>query len=102
MSTNPFHNAVLAIGYILGLVSSIFLASTYLDTLEESIFMPVAMLSMLVLSVAVMAYLFFYQPIVLLLDGKREQAVKLFLQTIGIFAGAIVLLIAASYFVSSF
>ncbi len=43
------------------------------------------MLSLLVLSVAVMAYLFFYQPAVLLAAGKHDQALRLFLSTLAYF-----------------
>jgi hypothetical protein len=50
------------------------------------------MLSLLVLSVSVMAFLFFYQPVVLLLDGKREEALAFFLRTVGTFAAGTILL----------
>jgi hypothetical protein len=33
-----------------------------------------------------MGYLFLSQPIQLFLDGKKKQAVSLFLQTLGVFA----------------
>lgn len=88
MRFNPAHNALLAIGYIVGIVGLGFLTSLFTPDIEGSIFMPMGMLSLLVLSVAVMAYLFFYRPIIMLLDGEREKAVAFFLQTVGIFAGA--------------
>jgi hypothetical protein len=44
------------------------------------------MLSLLVLSVATMSYIFFYQPLLLILKGEQNEAGKLFLKTIGIFA----------------
>jgi hypothetical protein len=49
--------------------------------------MPIIMLSLLVLSVSVMAYIFGYQPLVLFLDDKRKEAISLFLKTVGIFGG---------------
>lgn len=88
MRFNPAHNALLAIGYIVGIVGLGFLTSLFTPDIEGSIFMPMGMLSLLVLSVAVMAYLFFYRPIVMLLDGEREKAVTFFLKTVGIFAVA--------------
>lgn len=95
---NPFPNALLAIAYIIGLVTIVSNLPVFSDQ-GGSIFAPMVMLSLLVLSVSVMAYLFFYKPVVLLLDGEREKAVKLFLQTIGIFAVAtIVVLLAALAF----
>jgi hypothetical protein len=53
---------------------------------------PMIMLSLLVLSVSVMAFLFFYQPVVLLLDGKRDEALAFFLRTVGTFAAGTILL----------
>lgn len=45
-------------------------------------------LAVFVLSAALMAYMFFYQPVILFLDGHRDEGVKLFLKTIGAFAVA--------------
>lgn len=52
----------------------------------DTFFAPIVMLSLLTLSVAVMAFLFFYQPLNLLIDGKKKEAVNLFVKTVGIFA----------------
>jgi hypothetical protein len=41
---------------------------------------------MLTLSVAVMAYLFFYQPLQLFIEGKKKAAANLFIRTVGTFA----------------
>ena len=96
MTKNPFYNALFAITYIVVFVSSFILGPRVLGGPEESIFYPMLGLSFLVLSVAVMAYLFFYQPVIMLLDGAREKGVKLFLQTVGIFAVATVILLVVS------
>jgi len=48
----------------------------------------------LTLSVAVMAYLFFYQPLLILLDGKKKAAVNLFAKTVGYFAFFTVVVLA--------
>lgn len=87
MTMNPFYNALFAIAYIVGIVTLISFAPSIMGE-EESVFIPMGMLALLVLSVSLMAYLFFYQPVLMLLDGHREKAVTLFLQTVGIFAGA--------------
>lgn len=102
MTRNPFYNALLAIAYIVGIVSLISLAPHAFASEKDNIFIPMGMLSLLVLSVAVMAYLFFYEPVILLLDGKRDAAVKLFLHTIGIFAGIIVVVFLISILVSRY
>ena len=100
MTTNPFYNALLAIAYIVGLVSIAFLGPRLLGGPEESIIYPMLGLSVFVLSAAIMAYLFFYQPILMLIDGQREKAIKLFLHTVAIFGVAIMLMILASVIVS--
>lgn len=86
MTKNPLHNALAALGYIVGVVSLIFITPKIIPTPEESIFIPIGMLSLLVLSVAVMAYVFFYQPVVMLLRGEHSEAGTLFVRTIGFFA----------------
>ena len=96
MTTNPFINAGLALAYIAGLVSILFYWSPD-EPRDPSILFPIAALSLLVLSVSVMAYLFFYKPVLMLLDGQREQAVKLFLHTVGAFAGVTLLVLLAVF-----
>jgi hypothetical protein len=100
MTTNPFYNALLAIAYIAGIMTLVFFAPSIIMGPKESIFIPMGMLALLVLSVAVMAYLFFYRPVMMLLDGEREKAVKLFLHTVGIFAGATAIVFLISIIVS--
>jgi len=100
MSHHPVYNALLALAYIGSVVALVFFGPSLVGDQNDNIFMPIAMLSLLVLSVAVMAYLFFYRPVILLLDGEREKAVTLFLQTIGIFAGATLLIFLLSLVVS--
>ena len=102
MTKNPFYNALFAISYIVVLVTAVNLASTYLEeVVGESIFLPMSVLAMLVLSVALMGYLFFYQPVVMLLDGKREEAVQLFLRTVGAFAVATVLVMLTAFIIGT-
>lgn len=94
MTKNPFYNAILAIGYIALLVSGVFYGSEYLDgVIQETIFLPMGFLATFVLSAALMGYLFFYQPILLILDGHREEGVALFLKTVGVFAVVTILVI---------
>ena len=52
----------------------------------DTFFAPIVFLSLLTLSVAVMAFLFFYQPLMLFIEGKKKEAVSLFVKTVGIFA----------------
>ena len=93
MTTNPFYNALFAIAYIISLVSLVIQGPRLLELPEQSIFYPILALSVLVLSVALMAFLFFYQPILLLLEGKRDAGITLFLRTVGVFAVSIMLIL---------
>lgn len=98
MTTNPFLNAGAALLYIVGLVSIMYFGSA-LSGEEDSILFPIAALSVFVLSAAVMAIVFFYQPVVLFFDGKRTEAVQLVVKTVATFAVwvAVVLLLVALF-----
>lgn len=86
MTKNPFINALCASGYIILGVTIMTFVTQPLKNKPDTFFVPIVILSLLTLSVAVMAFLFFYQPVMLFIDGKKKQAVNLFLQTVGIFA----------------
>jgi hypothetical protein len=96
MTTNPIYSALFAISYIVLLVTAMNFAGTYLQAIEDNVFMPMGMIAILVLSVALMGYLFFYQPLVYLTDGHREKAVKHFLHSVAAFAVFTVFLIATA------
>ncbi len=86
MTKNPFINALGASSYI-GLVVLVInlLSVTHKDT-PDTAFAPVVFLSLLTLSVVMMAYLFFYQPLLLFVEGKKKEGVDLFAKTVGYFA----------------
>ncbi len=86
MSKNPIINALSASGYIVLIVSIMNYITRIQGHKPDTAFAPVIFLSLLTLSAAFMAYVFFYQPVQLLIDGKKKEAVKLFTQTIGVFA----------------
>jgi hypothetical protein len=86
MSKNPLINALGASSYILLVVTLINFVSQTQKNQPDTIFAPIAFLSLLTLSAAVMSFLFFYQPLLLFIDGKKKAAVDLFLKTIAIFA----------------
>jgi|CXWK01.1.fsa_nt_gi hypothetical protein len=100
MTTNPFYNALLAIAYIVAIVSLMFWGSSLISNDGASILYPIGALSTLTLSVAVMAYLFFYRPVLMLISGERERGVKLFLHTVGVFAGITAIVLLISLFVN--
>jgi hypothetical protein len=93
VTKKAFINALLAELYIVIVVSVMNYGQATVKP-ADTIFIPIAMLSLFVLSAAVMGYLFLSQPIQLCLDGEKKHAVNLFLSTVIIFAiitGAVLL-----------
>ena len=82
---NPLYNALLAEGYIC-LIASVMFYGQPLVREEDAVIMPIAMLSLFVLSASIMAYLFCYAPLALFLEGKKEDAVQSIFKTVGYFA----------------
>ena len=99
MTTNPFLNASAALAYIVAIVLAIFYGGPALGP-EDTIFIPMAMLSLFVFSAATMGYIVLYQPLVLFLENKRPEAVNLFLKTIATLGGFMVILFALQFLFS--
>lgn len=96
MTKNPLINALSATLYIV-LVASMMFYGVEKAGPVHSVIAPIAILSLFTLSAAVMGYLFFYQPVMLYLEGKKKDAVRLFLQTLAVF-GVVTLLILTLLF----
>lgn len=86
MTKNPVVNALSASAYIIVGVSVMSFVSQTLRNKPDTFFAPIVFLSLLTLSVAVMAFLFFYQPLLFLIEGKKKEAFDLLVKTIGVFA----------------
>ena len=84
----PFLYALAAALYITILVISINALLPLLP--QKSIFIPMAMLSLFVLSAAVMGFLFLSEPFRLYMD-KRPEAIAFFAKVVGFFACFVVL-----------
>ena len=97
MSRNPYINALLAAAYIVFVVLLITYGPAYVRDKPDTILAPMAMLSLLVFSVALMGYLFFLQPVQMFLDGQKHEAVELFTKTLGAFAVITIIVIAAAF-----
>jgi hypothetical protein len=76
-------HAAAALGYITVLVAV--LSSFRPEDALPEVLMALTMLSTLVLSAAVMAMLFFFRPVMLLLEGKKKEAALFVLWTMGFF-----------------
>ncbi len=85
MTPNPLYHALAASGYIICITLFFRLLEHFNGATPDSGFEAAGAISLLVFSVACMAYLFFYQPVVLLLENKKENAVTFFLKTLGFF-----------------
>src|SRR3989344_439795 len=99
MTTNPYINALAAAAYVALVACLMFFGQAYIDPVD-SVLMPIAMLSLFVLSAIVMAVCFLYQPVQLFLKGDAAAATALLLKTIATFA-LITFLIFATLFLLS-
>lgn len=81
MTKNPILNALTAFFYILTL-SLLMSWGTKNVSGPDTWLAPVVVISVFTLSAAVMGYVFGLRPITMFLDGKKKEAVKLFLQTV--------------------
>ena len=98
MTKNPFINAGAAAAYIGAVVLFINFVS-HPDTPDSgTLFVPLAMLSLLVLSVLMMAYCFFFTPVQMYLNGQKKEAVRLFSASVATFAGIVVVFLGILLF----
>ena len=85
MTKNPVFNAIVAAVYI-SIVSTVMSHGAQWFGQKDTAVTPVLVLSLFVLSAAVMGFIFLYQPLQLYFSDKKQAGVKLFLQTVGVFA----------------
>jgi hypothetical protein len=98
MTKNPFLNACAAIAYISVVASFLFYGSRFVGPSEDTVLAPITMLSLFVFSAAVMAYIFFYQPVQMYFDGEKKQALSLFLKTLLSFGVVTIVLLVSLLF----
>lgn len=89
MNNKPLLSALGAAVYIIGITRLV----NYLSIMssEDNWIVPITLLGLLVLSVAVMAYLFLHEPVRLYMDNKRSEAIGAFLKTVLFFGGFVLL-----------
>ncbi len=85
----PFLFATVAAVYIVFIVTAI--QTTTLFPQKENIAIPIVMLSLFVLSAAVMGFLFLSQPLQLFLENRKQEAMVFFAKTVGVFACYVVI-----------
>ena len=87
----PFLHAFGAALYIVIIVLIVWGVGSVLKNQPDTIVIPMTMLSLFVLSTAVMGYLFLAEPLQLLLDSRKKEAIEFFGKTVGFFACFVVI-----------
>jgi len=82
MTKNPIINGLSASAYIVMVAFVMNFGMKLIPPHTNSVMAPIAIISLFTLSAAVMGYIFGYVPFQLYFDGKKKQAVQLFLQTV--------------------
>lgn len=82
----PFLHALGAALYIVGIVFVAQIVGGALKDQNETIIIPMTMLSLFVLSAAVMGFLFLSEPLYLLAENRKQEAITFFAKVVGFFA----------------
>lgn len=82
----PFLHAFAAAVYIAFIVLLASVVGSVLKEKPDTIIIPMTMLSLFVLSTAVMGFLFVYEPVRLLVENKKQEALIFFGKTVAFFA----------------
>lgn len=100
MTKNPFVSALLATAYIIAIASFLFYVPRRMAEEADNVLAPIMMLSLFVLSAAVMAYLFLVTPLELYFAGERMKALQFFGKTVVWFAGLTFVVVMLALFVN--
>ncbi|MFZ3012027.1 MAG: hypothetical protein WA060_03490 [Minisyncoccia bacterium] len=83
----PFVYALAAAVYIVLIVSIMNIATSFLPKDDSGSLLPLMMmLSLFVLSAAVMGFIFLSEPFRLYMDNRKQEGVVFFVRIVGIFA----------------
>jgi len=97
MTKNPFLNALSATLYIALVSLGMYYGPKIVDG-KDTALVPIAMISLFTLSAAIMGFIFFYQPFQMYFAGEKKNALKLFLETLVIFACFTALIFSLLFF----
>jgi hypothetical protein len=87
----PFIHALAAAAYIVLIVFVTNIIGSALKSQNDSIIIPITMLSLFVLSAAIMGFIFLYEPLRMLVEGNKQGALAFFGKEVGFFAGFVLL-----------
>ena len=93
----PFLYASAAALYIVIIVSAINAVISILP--QKTILIPIVMLSLFVLSAAIMGFLFLSEPLHLYMENHKKDAVAFFAKVVGIFACFVILFLILLFLV---
>jgi hypothetical protein len=82
----PFLYASGAALYIVFIVSILQITNVFFKPVEGTLIIPMTMLSLFVLSASIMGYFFLSEPVSLLVEGKKGEAIIFFGKIVGAFA----------------
>lgn len=82
----PFLYALGAALYIIVIVFVVNIVTSALKSQNGTIIIPMTMLSLFVLSAAIMGFLFLSEPLYLLMENRKREAVVFFAKIVGFFA----------------
>lgn len=83
---NALINAMATVLYVTAVASFLFYAPKFFEPdKNETVLIPIVMLSLLVFSVAITGTMIFGKPAVWYLDGKKKEALLLLAYTLGTF-----------------
>jgi hypothetical protein len=86
MKWNPFVNGLGAVVYVWSIGFLINHISRLHHDTPDNLVGSVSALSLLVCSAAIMAFLFFYRPVMLTIENRGREGAIFFLKTLGTFA----------------
>ena len=95
---SPLLNALLATLYIC-VIGLVLYWGPQLVGPREGPLVPIVMLSLFVLSAAIMGYFFLSESVQLYLDGQKQEAINFFLKTVALFACITALLFLTLVFI---
>ena len=95
----PFLRALGAALYIVVIVFVAQAVGSVLKSENDSIIIPMTMLSLFVLSAAVMGFLFLYESIQLLSENKKKEAIVFFAKVVCFFACFVVVFVILLFLV---
>jgi len=78
-------DAIGTAAYVASIATFIYFLGERFPGPDKSVLIPIAMLMLLVLSVAIVGSLMFGRPAMWYVDGKKKDALKLLFWTLGIF-----------------